>query len=40
MVREIVELGQLNQEDSSGLKTHDEILELIKEIESIEDKFK
>ena len=40
MVREIAELGQLNQEDSSGLKTHDEILELIKEIESIEDKFK
>ena len=40
MVREIVELGQLNREDSSGLKTHDEILELIKEIESIEDKFK
>jgi len=40
MVREIVELGQLNQEDSSGLKTHNEILELIKEIESIEDKFK
>lgn len=40
MVREIVELGQLNQEDSSGLKTHDEILELIKEVESIEDKFK
>jgi len=40
MVREIVELGQLNQEDSSELKTHNEILELIKEIESIEDKFK
>jgi hypothetical protein len=30
----------LNQEDSSGLKTHDEVLELIKKIESIEDKFK
>jgi len=40
MVRKIVKLGQLNQQDSSGLKTHDEILELIKEIESIEDKFK
>jgi len=40
MVRKIVKLGQLNQQDSSGLKTHNEILELIKEIESIEDKFK
>ena len=40
MVREIVELGQLNREDSSGLKTHDEILELIGEIKSIEDKLK
>jgi len=40
MVREITKLRQLNREDSSVLKTHDEILELIKEIESIEDKFK
>ena len=40
MVREISELEQLDKEDSSGLKKHDEILELIKEIESIEDKFK
>ncbi len=40
MVREIVELEQLNREDSSGLKTHNEILELIGEIKSIEDKLK
>lgn len=39
--REIAEVNQLNQiKKSSEVKTHDEILGLLKEVESIEDKLK
>ncbi|MCK5261830.1 MAG: hypothetical protein KAJ44_06590 [Thermoplasmatales archaeon] len=38
--REIPEVNQLNKKGISRIKTHDEILEPLKEIESIEDKLK
>lgn len=38
--REIPEVNQLNKKEISRIKKHDEILELLKEIESIEDKIK
>jgi len=38
--REIPEVNQLNKKGISRIKTHDEILESLKEIESIEDKLK
>lgn len=38
--REIPEVNQFNKKEISRTKTHDEILELLKEIESIEGKLK
>jgi hypothetical protein len=38
--REIPEVNQFNKKEKSRIKTHDEIIELLKEIESIEDKLK